>query len=167
MQCMQAVQLQPTLHIIPDKEIISRHLAADDVKPLIIRAADNTSFQYVMLRQIKVVNFHTDVDAFMGSKEVVMCQERKAVCTQVIQFNFDGCRSIGKCDRAGIGDVQTRVFPAAVNLRTGFNLNREVGSRFLRGMDNLSRIPAVKHVADSYLQLTFCHLRKLRCILQG
>ena len=41
MRCMQAFQLQPTLHIIPDKEIISRHLAADDVKPLIIRAADN------------------------------------------------------------------------------------------------------------------------------
>ena len=55
-----------------------------------------------------------------------------------------------------------RVLAAVVNLRTGFNLNREVGSRFLHGMDNLSRIPAVKHVADSYLQLTFCHLRKLR-----
>ena len=33
------------------------------------------------------------------------------------------------------------VLAAVVNLRTGFNLNREVGSRFLRGMDNLSRIP--------------------------
>ena len=78
---MQVVQLQPTLHIIPNKEIISRHLAADDVKPLIIRAADNTSFQYVMLRQIKVVNFHTDVNAFMRCKIIIMRQECEAICT--------------------------------------------------------------------------------------
>lgn len=164
MRCMQAFQLQPTLHIIPDKEIISRHLAADDVKPLIIRAADNTSFQYVMLRQVKVVNFHTDVDALMGSKVVVMCQECKAVCTQVIQLAFHGCRSIGKCDRAGIGDVQTRVFSPVVDLWTRLNLDCKVGILFLLGMHNLSRIPTVKHVADGYLQLTFCHFRKLRCI---
>lgn len=161
---MQVFQLQPTLHIIPNKEIISRHLAADDVKPLIIRAADNTSFQYVVLWQIEVMNLHADIYVFVCCEIPVMCQERKAVCTQVIQLAFHGCRSIGKCDRAGIGDVQTRVFSPVVDLWTRLNLDCKVGILFLLGMHNLSRIPTVKHVADGYLQLTFCHFRKLRCI---
>ena len=81
-QCQRkAFQLQPTLHIIPDKEIISRHLAADDVKPLIIRAADNTSFQYVVLWQIEVMNLHADIYVFVCCEISVMCQECKAVCT--------------------------------------------------------------------------------------
>lgn len=81
-QCQRkAFQLQPTLHIIPDKEIIARHLTSYDVEPFVIRTTDDVPFELIVLWQIEVVNFHTDVDAFMGSKVVVMCQERKAVCT--------------------------------------------------------------------------------------
>lgn len=81
MQCMQAFQLQPTLHIIPDKEIIPRHLAANDVKSLIVGTADHVPFELVVLWQIKVMNLHADIYVFVCCEIPVMCQECKAVCT--------------------------------------------------------------------------------------
>ena len=45
-QCQRkAFQLQPSLHIIPNKEIISRHLAADDIHAFVVGTSDNMTFQ--------------------------------------------------------------------------------------------------------------------------
>ena len=73
--------LQLPLHIIPDKEIIPRHLAADDVKALVVGTTDDVPFEFVMLRQVEVVDFYTDIIAFMRCKIIIMRQECEAICT--------------------------------------------------------------------------------------
>ena len=81
MRCMQAFQLQPTLHIITDEEIIARHLTSYDVEPFVIRTTDDVTFELIVLWQIEVMNLHADIYVFVCCEIPVMCQECKAVCT--------------------------------------------------------------------------------------
>ena len=147
--------LQPLLHIISDKEIIFGHLAAYDVEPFVVGAADDAALQDIMLGQVEVVDFHGDNGTLVGGEIIVVGQESKAVGAYVVQFALDNGSTVRKRNGAGIGNIQTRVLAAIVNLGTGLNVNGKVVGKLLYRMYDFCSIPAVQHIAYGYLQFTF------------
>ncbi len=92
------------------REIILGHLAAYDVEPLVIGAADDTALEDIVLGQVEVVDFHGDNSTLVGSKIIVVSQESKAVGAYVVQLALNDGSTVRKRNGAGIGNIQTRVF---------------------------------------------------------
>ena len=99
-----------------------------------------------MLGQVEVVDFHGDNGTLVGGKIIVVGQESKAVGAYVVQLALDDGSAVCKRNGAGIGNIQTRVLAAVVNLGTGFNVNGKVVGKLLCRMYDFRGIPTVQHV---------------------
>ena len=116
------------------------------------------AFNDIMLWQVEIMNLDRNSDIFMLCKIIVMCQESKSVGTDVIQLAFDDFIFADNCNTAAVRQIHTGIFPAVVDLRTGFNLDHISGAVFSGGWRKLCVIPAVQYITDCYLQLTLSRI---------
>lgn len=72
------------LYIFQNIEIILRHLAAYDEQTVIIGAADDTSFQHIVIREGEIMNSDSDRGILALGENIVCRQESKAVGTDII-----------------------------------------------------------------------------------
>lgn len=73
-----------SLDIFHDRKIIFRHLTSDNVNAIIVRAADNASFQCALFRKHEMINFNHKLFPFTIGKELVCNNKRKSIGADIV-----------------------------------------------------------------------------------
>lgn len=109
------------LYIFQNIEIILRHLAAYDEQTVIIGAADDTSFQHIVIRESEIMDSDSDRGILALGEDIVCRKESKAVGTDIIHGGRIFRIRIFELDGAGIVQIHTGVFMAVIDPGSGIN----------------------------------------------
>ena len=110
--------VQLTFYVLSYVVIILRHLAADEIYSVIVSASDNLSFDDIMCRKCKILNFNRDICSLVVCKEVVVADKGKAIGTDVIEVAVVDCSGLFDGNSTRIGHIKSWVFTAVGNLRS-------------------------------------------------
>ena len=93
---------EAVLYIIHNVEIVFRHLTADDVYTIVIRAADDMTFEIGMIRQCEILDRDRNIKTLAVREERIIREKRETVGTDIIQPAVKSLAGSLYRDRAGI-----------------------------------------------------------------
>lgn len=76
---------EAVFYIIHNVEIVFRHLTADDVYTIVIRAADDMTFEIGMIRQCEILDRDRNIETLAVREERIIREKRETVGTDIIQ----------------------------------------------------------------------------------
>ncbi len=88
--------------VIVDVEIVLRHLAAHDVQSVVVGAADNASFENIVVCECEVPDRDRDFLALALRKDIIRSQKCKTVRADVLHRCFVALVGMLELYRAGV-----------------------------------------------------------------